>query len=1165
MMVNRYHKLSAFVILQTLLIVCLSGQSVLAQQTVKEAYQQRQEQLQQKFKQSGQQHGKLMFNSGGIDVAYDQRWINSEQPDPKYNINLAMPGIYAGDVNGDGKDDYVRVDNARDDRSSKLEDRTWKTGLFYSGANSTKPDQLLYAKIEPVGDINNDGYADAVVIENSTLQILPGSSSGYDEQNLVDLGISMSSWYLVQGFMDLNGDDNADLAVYSGSGNTFHYVMGNSSFSNLSPVAHVSPLEIGNDGGVMMFDDTNQNLHMIRVNHPVTIAQWENISTDGDTTNDQSIEKEISTDNDYINQAEILAYTNNGSQISVLEQSSNTNRGYIVELSMDGTTASRSVAPGNNFGPAGDVNQDGTPDYFYLNDSGVAYLSYGDGDITNALTEDVKIADVSGDNDAIYWIYQDFHIQPDYNGDGNGDLWTSNLIDGNGNRERRLYNLDGSGNLNLAASISYASSIYNNTVVFTDNVGDVNGDGIDDIAFMYGAREMVEIYYGGSSISGSADETLNLNIYPLQSSTGDVNGDGNTDLVINDNSGRSVEIFLGSGSGFSNTADITLHQEDTNTNISDPGLYFGSVIGDVNDDGIDDIGGLSVFGGDETSSGFEYANEGYIYYGGSTISDSPDKSFEISSSTNNISTYGIKGKTDLNDDGVDDFVIKSWGADGNDLSSYPGDGYGAAFVYYGGSNKSYSSPDLTITPPDDGNTYYNFADQMVLTDVNNDGVSDLLLSTYYLFQVESNYYSSAVTVYHGGSSMDGQIDQRAAASSNLVIDNFRAIHDLNGDGVNELLFNLDSNWSFVTSFSEGTIGNDAMLVMDNPNSSVSLGGYWDYATLGKFTGDGTYSIIASQSGDDNDQYYSSRVYRFDVPKAIQLTEVADVSDDQGGWVTVSTDGIAMKGQANSFQAFDEWSVWRETSSGWTNVANVPYYEDAATFVDVRVPTTRSSDAASDSDEGKYKFRVTLHQNGETVAESNTMTGYALDNVSPAKVTGVSQTDTQDGVRLSWDASPAEDVNEYAVYLLNGDGSISDNPVKTVSDTKVAFNATSSDRDFVVKAVDVHGNEGKASDPVTVTNIEDGKSGTPEHFALEKNYPNPFNPTTKIDYALPHSAKVTITVYNTLGQAVATLVNGRKSAGYHSVKFDAESMNSGVYLYRIQAGDYTKIQKMMLVK
>ena len=88
---------------------------------------------------------------------------------------------------------------------------------------------------------------------------------------------------------------------------------------------------------------------------------------------------------------------------------------------------------------------------------------------------------------------------------------------------------------------------------------------------------------------------------------------------------------------------------------------------------------------------------------------------------------------------------------------------------------------------------------------------------------------------------------------------------------------------------------------------------------------------------------------------------------------------------------------------------------------------------------------------------------------------------------------------------------------------------------------------------------------PLQFQLDQNYPNPFNPTTTIRYGVPHGAHVVLTVYNVLGQRVQELVNDDVEAGYHEVRFDAHGLASGVYLYRIAAGDFNQLKRLLLVR
>ena len=93
----------------------------------------------------------------------------------------------------------------------------------------------------------------------------------------------------------------------------------------------------------------------------------------------------------------------------------------------------------------------------------------------------------------------------------------------------------------------------------------------------------------------------------------------------------------------------------------------------------------------------------------------------------------------------------------------------------------------------------------------------------------------------------------------------------------------------------------------------------------------------------------------------------------------------------------------------------------------------------------------------------------------------------------------------------------------------------------------------------------GSSKVPNTYRLDQNYPNPFNPSTTIRYGLPSRSHVTLTVFNTLGQQVATLVEGEQEAGFHEATFDASGLASGVYLYRLTAGSFVETRKLVLVR
>ena len=85
------------------------------------------------------------------------------------------------------------------------------------------------------------------------------------------------------------------------------------------------------------------------------------------------------------------------------------------------------------------------------------------------------------------------------------------------------------------------------------------------------------------------------------------------------------------------------------------------------------------------------------------------------------------------------------------------------------------------------------------------------------------------------------------------------------------------------------------------------------------------------------------------------------------------------------------------------------------------------------------------------------------------------------------------------------------------------------------------------------------------YGLSQNFPNPFNPSTIINYQLPKDSRVTIKIYDILGKDITTLVNDYKSAGRYSVEFNAENLPSGIYFYELKANDFVTSKKMLLVK
>jgi len=105
--------------------------------------------------------------------------------------------------------------------------------------------------------------------------------------------------------------------------------------------------------------------------------------------------------------------------------------------------------------------------------------------------------------------------------------------------------------------------------------------------------------------------------------------------------------------------------------------------------------------------------------------------------------------------------------------------------------------------------------------------------------------------------------------------------------------------------------------------------------------------------------------------------------------------------------------------------------------------------------------------------------------------------------------------------------------------------------------------GEPAPPINDVTVE--QTGIPESFFVDQNFPNPFNPSTRINYGLPAEALVSVRIYNLLGQELTTLFEGRQPAGRYTVQFDARDYPSGVYLYRVRAGSTEIIKRMILMK
>lgn len=192
---------------------------------------------------------------------------------------------------------------------------------------------------------------------------------------------------------------------------------------------------------------------------------------------------------------------------------------------------------------------------------------------------------------------------------------------------------------------------------------------------------------------------------------------------------------------------------------------------------------------------------------------------------------------------------------------------------------------------------------------------------------------------------------------------------------------------------------------------------------------------------------------------------------------------------------------------------------------------------------------------------------------PVELTSFTATAINNNVQLTWSTasetnnmgfdverkvlSPQSSVGNYeyvSVGSVDGEGTTTEIQNYSFTDQDMASGTYA----YRLKQIDFDGSFSYSNE------IEIDVNGVTT-FALEQNYPNPFNPSTTINYQLPESGNVTIKIYDVLGNEVASLVNQFKEAGYHSVNFNASEFASGVYVYKIQAGNFISAKKMILNK
>ena len=776
----------------------------------------------------------------------------------------------------------------------------------------------------------------------------------------------------------------------------------------------------------------------------------------------------------------------------------------------------------------------------------------------------------------------------DYDGDGDLDIMTNGQT-ANTSVETTIYNNDGNGHF-TAVNVGIA-----NFRVGAYDWGDYDGDGDLDLVF-FGSDSNgnnISALFPNDNSNGFGYMPLNLGIifnskYAVDG--GDFDGDGDLDLVVTGqdtaNGITATRIYRNDGAG-----------DFVNINAGLTGLYTGGVEwGDYDGDGDLD---LVITGQDDkhTAQTIIYRNDGLGKFidvkagiAGVTNYDhclkwgdydqDGDLDLAITGWNNNI---GYTTQIYRND-GSDTFTLLNAGLVGAQSSSvdwgdYDGDG-DLDLVETGEAYINNTSTFATILYRNDGSGVFTDANAnlpavgygtAIWGDYDRDGDPDLLVTGA---GADSTMIYRNDT-YAGAYQVQVQSVQALAGDTAVVPVN---IH-LNNKGKtvlsNELkLENYSSGLTFIDTDTTGTLAGKYSwsLVSNEVNSQLLIWG----AGADPISADGTlYKLrfkVNATSG------------KIPIDIATATVDTNSSTSLIGGNVQV-----VQKGDVdfnNAIQAYDASLILRDLVGLETLSSNAQLAGDV------------DNSGSLTSQDATYILQYGVGLVGSLPTGTNTTGGADLlvsnTSVQPGETLTVPIQWTGGKELLSWQGKIDYNNSDISVESLNwvdgpanslkkinanadagsiqvaGAGVEAASTEGTLAQLSIHVNSTFSADSTVIYLHNWAWNGGKDSTGQIVlynnkTTAIQKSDNLPTKFALNQNYPNPFNPSTNIKYELPEASDVRLDIFNSLGQRVETLVDKQQTAGSYHATFKAEHLPSGVYIYRLRAGNFTQTKKLLLIK
>lgn len=746
------------------------------------------------------------------------------------------------------------------------------------------------------------------------------------------------------------------------------------------------------------------------------------------------------------------------------------------------------------------------------------------------------------------------------------------------------------------------------------NVGDVNGDGYNDLLIQYTTQ--VSLFYLGPSTETTPAATaafLSSDMF----AAGDVNGDGYDDIILADYSFDSysgcAHLCLGS-ENFDFNADLSFFGADS--------ARFGFDITalDFNNDGYSDIAISSPYAKNSYYTTMRTGNV-KIFYGGTNVDNISDWLYE-GYNNNDKFGYSITGVGDIDHSGRESIIV---GVPGE------GSGYVRFFDMFG-----------TIRGEASGNAFGSYVTGG--GDLNGDGFNDFAVGAYNFGAGNGKIY-----VFFGGPNLDATADLTITGLNYASIEYCEIAGDINGDGFDDLIAQK-SQGGYGIYFGGREMDNQPDIHLD----------YAYTIPIGDINNDGLDDIVSSSH-----LYQGTGIYLSSPPPSKpRIMQIEDVPFDEGGQLNIkfARSGFDMPGNGT----INKYIVQRSAAPGlwgyfWESIEEVTPLGIKRYLVTIN----------TQADSLNTFYRVIAQTADETYYwVSNIVSAQSIDNISPSAVRMFRGSFGGNAVTLNWNENREEDLFGYYIYRSSAFSINPDevSPLAISHDTLyIDSNPPSGSLFYFIRAKDIHGNfsphVSASNNPLpvelsvftasvkdnnvtlnwrTITEVDNygfhieraiinepspngsqevkitdwlslgfvagaGYSNSPKtysftdknvsggtyyyrlkqidnignykysdivevtvnhhslSFELFQNYPNPFNPATKIMFNIPSEDQVEIKVFNALGLEIATLINEKMPGGAHSIEFNAENLSSGIYFYRIISGKYSETKKMILLR